>query len=119
MQNQMQYPSNYPNGSTANMTSPKFNVPNYAKGFDKTLPTNSIKHYSSNPNLSLEMNYPRPPSHPLPEYPVYNNHPINKNLDFRAQNPTQNFPNSSSQSSTRPNRSEMTKSLIISDLEKH
>jgi hypothetical protein len=119
MQNQMQYPSNYSNGPSPLLASPKYNAQNYGKGFDKTLPTNPIKQYSSNPNLSLEMNYSRPSNQPIPEYPTYNNHAINKNLDFRTQGSGSNFPNSGSQVSTRPNRSEMTKSLIISDMEKH
>ncbi len=33
--------------------SPKFTTQNYSKAFDKTLPSNTLKHYSSNPNLSL------------------------------------------------------------------
>lgn len=119
MQNQMQYPSNYANGPSPALGSPKFNPQNYGKGFDKTLPTNPVKHYSSNPNLSLEMNYPRPPTQQLPEYAAYNNHPLNKNLDFRAQGNGPNFPPSSTQASSRANRGELTKSLIMTDMEKH
>lgn len=53
MQNQMQYPSNYPNGPSPVLGSPKFGAQNYGKAFDKTLPSNPIKHYTSNPNLSM------------------------------------------------------------------
>jgi hypothetical protein len=53
MQNQLQYSANLANGSSPAMGSPKFSNQPYSKGFDKTLPTNPIKHYSSNPNLSL------------------------------------------------------------------
>lgn len=39
------------------MGSPKFSLNRPQPMFDKTLPTApTLKHYSSNPNLSLEMN---------------------------------------------------------------
>jgi hypothetical protein len=118
MQNHMQF-HNYPNGPTPVIGSPKFAAQNYSKAFDKTLPSNPIKHYSSNPNLSLEITHPRPPSQPLPEHPAYNSPFISKNLDFRGQANGIGFGAVATQASSRGQRSEMTKSLIISDLEKH
>lgn len=53
MHNQIQYQPLYSNSPSPVIGSPKFNAQNYSKVFDKTLPTNPIKHYSSNPNLSL------------------------------------------------------------------
>jgi hypothetical protein len=119
MQNQMQYPSNYPNAPSPVLGSPKFAPQNYGKPFDKTLPSNSARHYSSNPNLSLEMMHPRPPSQPLPDQPTYNSPFMGKNLDFRGQGNGVGLANGGSQAGSRGQRSEMTKSLIINDLEKH
>lgn len=54
MQNQLQYPSNFSNQLPSNPNNNlKFNSPTQLKSFDKTLPTTSVKHYASNPNLSL------------------------------------------------------------------
>ena len=119
MQNHMQFSTNYPNSPSPVLGSPKFAAQNYNKPFDKTLPSNPIKHYSSNPNLSLEMTHPRPPSQPLPEHPTYNSPLNNKNLDFRAQGNGLGFSSAATQASSRGQRGEMTKSLIVSDLEKH
>lgn len=118
MQNHMQFP-NYPNGPAPVIGSPKFSVQNYSKPFDKTLPSNPIRHYSSNPNLSLEMTHPRPPSQPLPEHATYNSPFLGKNLDFRGQANGIGLGGVGTQASSRGQRGEMTKSLIISDLEKH
>jgi hypothetical protein len=115
----MQYPSNYATGPSAGLGSPKFGGQNYGKGFDKTLPSNPIKHYSSNPNLSMEIQYPRPPPQPLPDYATYGSPLLGKNIDFRGQGAGSGFPGASSQAGSRGNRGELTKSLIISDLEKH
>jgi len=57
MQNQLQYPSNFSSQQPQNpLTQQKFNSPSHLKSFDKTLPNMNVKHYASNPNLSLEVN---------------------------------------------------------------
>lgn len=57
MQNQLQYPHHFNQPPPSNpLNQPKFNSPTHLKGFDKTLPNMNIKHYVSNPNLSLEVN---------------------------------------------------------------
>lgn len=45
-----------PNTPTNHLNQPKMNSPTQFKTFDKTLPSPNIKHYASNPNLSLELN---------------------------------------------------------------
>jgi hypothetical protein len=101
------------------MVSPKFTHQNHPKTFDKTLPANTIKHYSSNPNLSLEINHPKPPNYPLTDFNNPNNNPLNKNVDSRNRANSPNFAIYGSQVNTRPSRGELTKSLIISDEEKY
>lgn len=57
MQNQLQYPNNFNTQSSQNpLNQQKYNSPTHLKGFDKTLPNMNVKHYASNPNLSLEVN---------------------------------------------------------------
>jgi hypothetical protein len=116
MQNQLPFSHNYSNAVSPIIGSPKFNSQNYGKSHEKTLPTNPIRHYSSNPNLSLEINYPKPPTHVSPDFSQYSNHLANKGIDFRNHVNSPNSGNSGSQTSTRPNRSELTKSLIINDM---
>jgi len=61
----------------------KYNPQNTAKTFDKSLPNANIKHYASNPNISLEYTYPK--NNVQPEQNNYNYQPLNKNIDFRSQ----------------------------------
>jgi hypothetical protein len=80
MQNQLQYPASYnpqqPSQSNPNM---KFNSPTHLKAFDKTLPAPTIKHYSSNPNLSLEVNNLKPPgSNTSSDSPTLSPNPLKK-----------------------------------------
>lgn len=57
MQNHLQYPQPFPSqGQPSPLQHQKFNSPTHPKGFDKTLPSPTIKHYASNPNLSLDFN---------------------------------------------------------------
>jgi hypothetical protein len=57
MQNQLQYPNNFnPQQPPNTLNQQKYNSPTHLKSFDKTLPSMNVKHYSSNPNLSLEVN---------------------------------------------------------------
>lgn len=116
MHNQIPYSSNNANSALPLVGSPKFNNQNYMKPFDKTLPTNSLKHYSSNPNLSLEITQPKPLIQPPSESNTYNYNPINKNLDFRNQVNHLNYGNNQQQVNNRANRGELTKSLIITDV---
>lgn len=118
MQNQMQFPSGFPNGPSALLGSPKFATQNYNKTFEK-IPANPLKHYSSNPNLSLEIPHPRPQNYPPADYSPYGNNLPNKNVDFRVGTGGMGIVGMGPQSSTRGNRSELTKSLIISDMDKH
>lgn len=119
MQNHAPYSSNLPNFPSPSLGSPKFNSQHYSKPFDKTLPNNPIKHYSSNPNISLEINHPRP-SNTSSSDPNPNSSPLlNKNHDFRAQINQPNYGNGQSPGYNRANRNELSKSLILSDMEKH
>ena len=57
MHNQIQYSNSFNLQQPSNpLNQVKFTSPTHAKAFDKTLPTMNLKHYSSNPNLSLEVN---------------------------------------------------------------
>lgn len=119
MQNHAPYSSNLPNFPSPSLGSPKFNSQHYSKPFDKTLPNNPIKHYSSNPNISLEINHPRP-SNTSSSDPNPNSSPLlNKNHDFRAQINQPNYGNGQSPGYSRANRNELSKSLILTDMEKH
>jgi hypothetical protein len=118
MQNHLQYSANLGTG-TPNMGSPKINSQHYIKSFEKTLPTNPIKHYSSNPNISLESNPPKFINHHASDFVPYNYNLPSKISDFKNQVNSPKYANNGSQAGPRPNRSEMTKSLIISDMEKH
>ena len=54
MQNQLQYPQQFPTQNGANGGQfQKIGSPTHFKTQDRTLPTANIKHYASNPNLSL------------------------------------------------------------------
>jgi|688.fasta_scaffold50732_2 hypothetical protein len=119
MNNHIQYSQNMAGSGQPMMGSPRFAGQNYQKGFDKTLPSNTIKHYSSNPNLSLEINHQRPQTQSPIEFPAQTPPHIPKNTDFRSPNNAFNYPLTGSQVNTRGSRSELTKSLIISDMEKH
>lgn len=101
MQNQLQHSISL-GSAIPQVGSPKFATHNYIKTFDKTLPTNSIKHYSSNPNLSLETNHSKPTNYQPVDYSSHN-HP--KNIDFRNQVNSPTFMTNGSQASTRPSRS--------------
>jgi hypothetical protein len=119
MNNHIQYSQNMSGGGQPMMGSPRFAGQNYQKGFDKTLPSNTIKHYSSNPNLSLEINHPRPQTQVPNEFSAQIPSQIPKNIDYRSPNNGFNYAPTGSQVNTRGSRSELTKSLIISDMEKH
>jgi len=57
MQNHIQYPNNFNFPQPLNSTNQaKFPAQGHLKGFDKTLPNMNVKHYASNPNLSLDVN---------------------------------------------------------------
>jgi len=57
MQNQLTYSNQVTPPQPPNSLNPsKFTSPTHPKSFDKTLPTMNLKHYSSNPNLSLDVN---------------------------------------------------------------
>lgn len=106
MQNQMSFPTNVPGNYSSGLGSPKFASQNYPKAFDKTLPTPTLKHYSSNPNLSFEISHPRPPQ-PLPDFTQFNHQIAARNPDYRGH----------LSPSTRP-RSDLTKSLIMGEADR-
>jgi|LakMenEpi03Aug12_release.lakeMendotaPanAssembly.Ray.scaffolds.fasta_scaffold1496554_2 hypothetical protein len=57
MHNQMTYIHHYNSNTSINpLNSSKLTSPTHLKTFDKTLSSPNIKHYASNPNLSLEVN---------------------------------------------------------------
>jgi len=106
MQNQLPYSSSFQSNSTKTIGSPAFGNQNNSKGFDKTLPVNNIKHYTSNPNLYMEVNYSKHLNHISPESNNYNNPSLNKNVDFKNPSSINNYPyNSNSISNHRPQRS--------------
>lgn len=115
MQNQVQYSQNYSSGLQSGIAYNKYTAPNYVKTFDKTLPaSNTLKHYASNPNLSME--FANNKQTPLPEQNTHNQYQINKNIEFRAHNNNMNMGFSGTQAtSPRPSRHSMTQSLIIND----
>lgn len=119
MQNHAAYSSNLPNFPSPSLGSPKFNSQPYSKPFDKTLPNNPIKHYSSNPNISLEITHPRPPHNNSTDPNPTSSPLLPKNHDFRAMVNQPNYGNGQSPAYNRANRNELSKSLILTDLEKH
>lgn len=116
MHNQPQYPTMIGNPNPP-FGSPKFANQNYPRPFEKPNQSHTLKHYSSNPNLSFEPTHPKPNNYPNPDFHPYNNGFPLKSNDFQNQANGPSFTNIVSQPSTRnTNRSEMTKSLIVSDL---
>lgn len=121
MQNQLQYSANFTHMPSAQMGSPKFATQQHIKTFDKSLPTSGVKHYASNPNLSLEFNHPRPLSGMPSEGNPHNHYQLNKNIEMRNPINTANYPytNGSTQGSSRLGRNnDMTKSLIVGESER-
>lgn len=114
MQNQLQYPNNFnPQQHPHSPQQQKFNSPTYLKSFDKTLPTMNIKHYVSNPNLSLEVNGMKTSAimgEPHAHSAMHNK----KNNEFRSPPPMQ-YPFPQNQGIQRPTRNSMTQSLIIGE----
>lgn len=114
MQNHLQYPQSFAGqGPTSPVQHQKFNSPTHLKGFDKTLPSPTIKHYASNPNLSLDFN---PPKMSATTSDTNNSsaNSIKKNLEYRSPPSHSQYTFNQNQHS-RGMRNEMTKSLIIGD----
>ncbi len=108
MHNQMNFPNNLPNSLSSGLGSPKFASNNYPKAFDKTLPTNTLKHYSSNPNLSLEITHPRPiPPQPLPDFTQFNPQISPRNPEYRGY-----------LSPNMRSKNDLTKSLIMTEADR-
>lgn len=115
MYNQPQYPTPISNPNPP-FGSPKFANQNYPRPFEKPTQPHTLKHYSSNPNLSLETNLPKPNNYPNPDPLSYNHGFPLKAGDFQNQPNGPSFANIASQASTRnANRSEMTRSMIVND----
>ena len=80
MQNQLQYPQSFASGNNYNGGQfQKIGSPTHFKTQDKTLPAYNLKHYSSNPNLSLELGNMKT-SQTLPDTQGSSSSHIKKNL---------------------------------------
>lgn len=114
MQNQLQYPNNFnPQQLSNQLNQQKFNSPTHIKTFDKTLPTMNIKHYSSNPNISLEVNAMKG-SAIVGEAHTYSPALNKKSNEYRSPPPMQyGFPQN--HGLPRPTRNSMTQSLIMGE----
>jgi|JI9StandDraft_1071089.scaffolds.fasta_scaffold16025_9 hypothetical protein len=84
MQNHLQNPSSFPTqGQPVSGQHSKLNSAAHSKGFDKTLPSNHIKHYTSNPNLSLDFNHAKT-SAMTSDSNAQSSSALKKNGDFRS-----------------------------------
>lgn len=110
MQNQLQYPNNNHNPNKNGFPQHKYNSPTHFKTQDKTLPTNHIKHFSSNPNLSLDINTLKNSQFTQDTQ----NNTFKKNMEYRSP-PAHNNYTSPTAANHRLNRPQMTQSLIIGD----
>lgn len=66
MYNQLSSSTALSSSQSLGIGSPKFASQNYPKVLDKTMPTPTLRHYSSNPNISLDQLQPRPSHHQVP-----------------------------------------------------
>ncbi len=114
MQNHLQYQQPFPSpANTAALGNQKFNSPLHPKGFDKTLPTPNIKHYASNPNLSMEFNSQKL-INPSSENNIQSTNNLKKNIEYRSP-PSHHPYNFNLNQHTRAGRNDMAKSLIIGE----
>ena len=114
MQNQLQYPQSFPSQSNNNGTAfQKLGSPTHFKTQDRTLPSPNIKHYSSNPNLSLELGNIKTSQTTMDSQQLSSNH-IKKNLQYRSP-PSHNQYAYSQQTPSRGVRGQMSQSLIVGD----
>lgn len=114
MQNQVHNAPSFPTQQPNNPGSyPKYGTPAPFKVQDRTLPIQNVKHYASNPNLSLDINnlktsqFTSESSGQTPNMPK-------KTTDFRSPPSHSNYPHSQPPP-LRGARSQMTQSLIIGD----
>lgn len=114
MQNQLQYPPSFSSHHNNNAPPlPKASSPNYFKTQDRTLPTPSLKHYGSNPNLSLEINAMKTSQTTL-DTQQQTAAQLKKNIEYRASQ-NHNLHQKQQQVNPRPVRSQMTQSLFLSE----
>lgn len=115
MQNQLQYSANFSSQHPSNpLNSPKLTSPTNQKGFDKTLPTMNIKHYSSNPNLSLDANGMKT-SGIMNDSNTFSPNTHKKNNEFRSPPSHTHYAYMQNHTPQRPSKNLMTQSLIIND----
>lgn len=113
MQNHLQYSNNFnPQQPPNTLNQPKFSSPTHLKGFDKTLPTMNLKHYSSNPNLSLDVNGMKT-SGIMNDSNAFPTAPNKKSNEFKSPPSHLQYGFSQNQPPQRPSRNLMTQSLIM------
>ena len=114
MKNQLQYPQSFQSTTNNNATSfAKIGSPTHFKTQDRTLPSNNIKHYSSNPNLSLELNNLKS-SQTIENNQQQPTNQVKKNTDFRSP-PSHTQYAYSQQQVPRGMRGQMAQSLFVGE----
>ena len=114
MQNQLQYQQSFPTQApNSPLLGPKYGTSGHPKGQDRTLPLPNIKHYASNPNLSLDINNMKN-SQITSETHAQSQNSIKKNLDFRSPTGNNNY-GFGQQQHSRGMRGGMSQSLIVGD----
>ena len=84
MQNQLQYPQSFPTqNANSNFSHQKMGSPTHFKMQDRTLPSQNLKHYSSNPNLSLDINAMKS-SQFTSDSNAHSQNTLKKNLEYRS-----------------------------------
>ena len=114
MQNQLQYPQSFPTQApNSPLLNQKYGTSGYPKGQDKTLPPPNIKHYASNPNLSLDINNLKT-SQFTAESHAHSQNNLKKNTDYKSPINNNNF-GFGQQNPPRGMRGGMSQSLIVGD----
>ena len=114
MQNQLQYPQSFPTQApNSPLLNQKYGTQGHIKGQDKTLPPPNIKHYASNPNISLDMINPKASQFTTESHAQSQNN-IKKNTDFRTPTASNGY-GFVQQPFSRGMRGGMSQSLIVGD----
>lgn len=114
MQNQLQYPQSFPTQApNSPLLGQKYGSPGHLKSQDRTLPPPNIKHYASNPNISLDINNMKT-SQFTSESQVHSQTNLKKNIDFRSPTANNNY-GYAQQHHPRGMRGGMSQSLIVGD----
>jgi hypothetical protein len=114
MQNQLHYPQSFPTQAPGSpLLGAKYGTSVHPKGQDRTLPPPNIKHYASNPNLSLDANNMKT-SQVTSETHAQSQSNIKKNMEFRSPTGSNNY-GFGQQHHPRGMRGGMSQSLIVGD----